>query len=123
MLPYRLILLHKRGHSDLLIATPKHPVENLPLVVQSLPQSHLLALIHNLLRTAYCHLRQPRNLLRCFQSPLYTFLHATKTPRSYSPPFRLDSTERLPRQYQLHRLRLAHRGRQPLASARSGNDP
>ena len=97
-------------------------MEHLPLILQPLRKRRVLALINNLFRRPDRDPRQARNLSRNIHSPTDAFLRGIKYTGRNSPLPSLFASKVLPRQYQLHSPTLPDRPRQPLTTARAGNN-
>lgn len=117
--PLRLRLLRKRLHPDLLILATKQAVEHTPLIINTIPQRQILALVHHLLSRLHSHLTVPSNSLGRVQRRRDERLVVLEAPRSHTPLLSLHTAEALPGEDQLHSPRLAHRSRKALAPTRS----
>ena len=119
--PLRLGLLRKRLHPDLLVLAAEQAVEHTPLVVDTIPQRQVLALVHNLLARLHGHLAVASNRLGRVQCRLDERLIVLEAPRCHTPLLSLHTAEALPGEDQLHSSRLAHGSCEALASPGSGN--
>lgn len=119
--PLRLRLLRKRLHPDLLVLAAEQAVEHTPLVVDTIPQRQILALVHHLLARLHGHLTVRCNRRGRVQRGRDERLVVLEAPRCHAPLLSLHSAEALSGEDQLHSPCLANRSREALAATGSGN--
>lgn len=121
MRPGRLLLLGKGLHANLLVLAAKDAVEHTALVLDTVPQRQVLALVDNLLAAQNSDLGVARNRLGRLERRLHQLLVRGEHASSHTPLTGLLTGEGLAGQDQLHGASLADSTGQTLATASTGD--
>lgn len=120
--PFGLLLLRESLHANLLIPASKEAMEHPPLILNTLPERQLLALINNLLTSNNSNTAIASNLLRSLNSLLKQLVLAAINNLGCNTPLAgLLAAEHVAREDQFHRLALAHSAGKTLRATGTGD--
>lgn len=121
--PLRLLLLREGPHSNLLVLGSEETVEQSPLILNTLLQRQLLALIHNFLARQHSNTAVTRDLRRrCNRFLQQLILAPLNDLRRKTPVPSILATEVIPRQDNLHRPALSNGASETLRRTGTGDN-